>query len=167
MTLQNLTDLFVHELRDLYSAEEQIIHALPTMIKASSDQDLKLSLKRHLDVTQEQLKRLDRIAAELEVSLEGHTCKGMKGIIDEGNELLEMIEDSATKDAAVIASAQRVEHYEIAGYGCALHFAEELELESIAELLEQTLEEEFEADEELSSLAEGGMLSVGINEEAK
>lgn len=161
MPIQSLQDLFEHELEDLNSAEKQIIEALPDMIEEASDENLKKALEKHLEITETQLERLQTIAEENDIKLNGHECKGMKGILDEGKMALKAIDDPATKDAAIIASAQRVEHYEIAAYGTAQTYAEELELDDAAETLEQTLEEEYTADEKLTELAVGE-----VNEEA-
>lgn len=166
--MNDLRDLLIHEIEDLYSAEEQIIAALPLMIENASNKNLKDSLKQHLKVTQEQKKRLDKVQKMLGEGGESsgknkgflaglfgghHVCKGMKGIIDEGNKIMAEDMNPDVKDAAIIASAQKVEHYEICGYGTARSFAEELNLPQIAKLLEETLNEEYEADVLLTELA--------------
>lgn len=166
MKAQNLHDLFIMELQDLYDAEQQIINALPTMINKASHSDLKQALEEHLTVTQEQVSRLQQIAKDLDINPKGKSCKGMEGIISEGEKLLKDLTSSAVTDAAIIAAAQKVEHYEIAGYGTALAYAREMNHQDAANLLEQTLEEESDTDEQLTSLATGGLLSTGINEQA-
>ena len=153
-TLNNLQDLFVHELKDLYSAEQQILQALPKMATATEHQELRQAFEEHVEVTREQVKRLDMIADELGIDLKGHKCKGMEGIIEEGAELAAAGGDDAVKDAALITAAQRVEHYEMAGYGCARTFALALGRTEDAELLQQTLNEEEETDQRLTDLAE-------------
>ena len=154
-TLNNLQDLFVHELKDLYSAEQQILQVLPKMATATEHQELRQAFEEHLEVTREQVKRLDMIADELGVDLKGHKCRGMEGIIREGQELLDAKADASTLDAALIGAAQRVEHYEIAGYGTARTFARRLGHERAAELLQRTLDEEGNTDHRLTAIAEG------------
>lgn len=166
MNITNLEELFFHELRDLYSAESQILQALPKMIEMASDADLRDGLEKHLEETRGHVERLDEIAEECDFKVTGHTCKAMQGIIAEGEELLKNVTDAATKDAAIIISAQRVEHYEIAAYGSAAAFASELEYGDAESLLRDTLNEESHADETLTGLAEGGIFTTGINDEA-
>jgi ferritin-like metal-binding protein YciE len=152
--LNNLQDLFQHELKDLYSAEQQILQALPKMAGATEHQELRQAFEEHEATTREQVKRLDMIADELGVSITGHKCKGMEGIIREGQDLLEANADPDARDAALIGSAQRVEHYEIAGYGTARTYARRLGHERAAELLQRTLDEEGNTDQRLTRLAE-------------
>lgn len=167
--MHDLRDLLKHEIEDLYSAEEQIIEALPLMIENAGNKNLKQSLNQHLKVTQQQKKRLDQVMKLMnEGSKEGekkkgimglfgggkHVCKGMKGIIEEGNKIMGANIDPEVRDAAIIASAQKVEHYEICGYGTARSYAEELQLTEVEKLLKQTLDEEYEADILLTELAE-------------
>ena len=153
--LNGLQDLFVHELKDLYSAEQQILQALPRMAKATRHEELRTAFQEHETTTREQVKRLDMIADELSVSIKGHKCRGMEGILKEGEELIEMNGDPDTRDAALIGAAQRAEHYEIAGYGTARTFAQRLGHSRAAELLQQTLKEEGNTDHRLTSIAEG------------
>ena len=153
--LNNLQDLFVHELKDLYSAEHQILQALPKMASATEHQELRTAFEEHVEMTREQVKRLDMIADELGLDLKGHKCKGIEGIIKEGQELLDAKADPSTLDAALIGAAQRVEHYEIAGYGTARTFARRLGHQNAAELLQRTLDEEGNTDHRLSAIAEG------------
>ena len=151
--LNSMNDLLEYELRDLYSAETQLLEALPKMAEAASNTSLKEAFENHLEETREQQRRLDQIGQTLGVDLKGETCQAMKGLIKEGQEVIEMQGDSDVKDAALIAAAQRVEHYEIAGYGSAYHFAKQLGEGEVQELLEQTLVEEKDANAKLSHLA--------------
>ena len=153
--LNNLQDLFVHELKDLYSAEQQILQALPKMAGATRHQELRQAFEEHTQVTREQVTRLETIADELGVDIKGHKCKGIEGIIREGQELLDAGADPDTLDAGLIGAAQRVEHYEIAGYGTARTFARRLGHERAAELLQRTLDEEGNTDHRLTAIAEG------------
>lgn len=153
MKLESFDALFLHELSDLHSAEKQLIEALPKMAKGAANQELKQAFESHLEQTQEHLERLDRIVADLELKLPRHKCKAMEGLIHEGAELLKEDSDEAVRDAALIGAAQRVEHYEIAGYGTARTFAEMLGYTEAAELLQQTLDEEKETDQSLTELA--------------
>jgi ferritin-like metal-binding protein YciE len=154
MKIDNLQKLYVEELRDLHSAERQIIQALPRMIKAASSPDLKAAFEEHLEITKEQLARLDQIFDGLGKRGAGKRCKGMEGVIAEGKEMLE--EDIAPEvlDAALIAAAQHVEHYEIAGYGTARTHAELLGESQAAKLLQRTLDEEANTDKKLTALAQ-------------
>lgn len=154
MTISTLHDLMIHELKDLYSAEEQIAKALPKMIKQAKSTELADALELHLKQTEKHIERLDEIGTKLDVMLSGHACKGMQGIIEEGEKILAMEIDSPLGDIAMIAAAQRVEHYEIAGYGTAFAYAQAMEHEEVADLLEETLNEEEETDEILTSLSE-------------
>ena len=161
MKLENLEQLFLQELRDLYDAEDQITEALPKMIEAAHYPQLKNALQQHLDVTRQQLDRLDQVFDILGEDASGQTCKGMKGVIKEGDEIISQGGDSATVDAGIISAAQRVEHYEMAGYGTVRTYAELLGQQQIAQLLQQTLDEEKEADEKLTEIARS------VNIEAK
>jgi len=153
MTPTSLQELYVEQLRDLYDGEQQIIKALPKMIDKATSEDLKSALNEHLEVTREQATRIEQIFEKLGDKAKGEKCKGIAGIIDEGEDLIGDIEDDDVRDAGIIAAAQRVEHYEMAGYGTARTFAQLLGEESAVELLQQTLEEEKEADETLTGLA--------------
>jgi ferritin-like metal-binding protein YciE len=164
MEMESLRDLFVEQLKDLYSAENQIIKALPKMIKAASSEELKSAFQEHLEQTKGQVERLDQIFEELDESPRGKKCKGMEGLIAEGKELLEEDAEEDVLDAGLIASAQHVEHYEIAGYGCVRTYAQLLGMDKAAKLLQQTLDEEKETDELLSGLAEN--INVQAEEEA-
>ncbi len=151
---QSLHGLFVKEIQDLYSAEKQIVEALPKLIEAAADADLKKAFEDHLTQTEEHVERLENISEELSISLEGEECKGMKGVLEEGEEMSMEIEDQNVKDAAIIGAAQRVEHYEIAGYGTALAHAKLMHHDDVAKLLKKTLQEEGKADKLLSKLAQ-------------
>jgi ferritin-like metal-binding protein YciE len=166
MQVNNMEELFVHELQDLYSAESQLVAALPKMASAAKSQILKTAFEQHLEETRNHVQRLNQIFSELGKSPGGHTCKAMQGLIAEGNEVIQMQGDPDVKDAALIGAAQRVEHYEMAGYGVARTFAKELGHNSISKTLQQTLDEEGAADKKLTTIAEGGMLREGINQRA-
>ena len=152
--LNNLDDLFTHELKDLYSAEQQILKALPEMVSATRHQELRTAFQEHEQMTRDQVMRLETIADELGVEISGHKCKGMEGIIREGKEVIEANADDDARDAALIGAAQRVEHYEIAGYGTARTYARMLGREQDAALLQRTLDEEGSTDQKLTGLAE-------------
>lgn len=166
MQLNTLKDLYIEQLRDLYSAETQLVDALPKMAQAASSSDLKSAFKQHLDETKSQKQRLERIFSELGTSPQGETCQAMQGLIEEGEEIINTQAQPAVKDAALIAAAQRVEHYEMAGYGTVRTFANELGYDNAKNLLQMTLDEEGNANKKLNSIAEGGLLSSGINEKA-
>ncbi|MEZ4732745.1 MAG: ferritin-like domain-containing protein [Caldilineaceae bacterium] len=166
MQLNSLKDLYVEQLRDLYSAETQLVNALPKMAQAATSSDLKKAFQNHLDETRTQKQRLEQIFSEMGASPQGQTCKAMEGLIKEGEEVIQAMGDSQVKDAALIAAAQRVEHYEMAGYGVVRTFADELGFSNAKSLLQKTLEEEGNADKKLTSIAEGGIFSKGINEKA-
>jgi len=154
MKLDTLKDLFVEQLKDLYSAENQIIEALPKMAKASSSDKLQKSFQFHLEQTREQAQRLEQIAQRMQISPSGKKCKGIEGLIKEGEELLKEDADPPVRDAGLIAAAQRVEHYEIAGYGCARTYAQLLGENEAVSLLQKSLDEEGETDKKLTQLAE-------------
>jgi ferritin-like metal-binding protein YciE len=170
--MNQLKDLLKHEIHDLYSAEEQIIEALPKMIVKANNNKLKQSLHDHLKVTEVQKQRLDQVLAKLKEEEErkgflagllgSKKCKGMQGLIAEGEKLMGEDMDPDVMDAAIVAAAQKIEHYEIASYGTARAFAEELGLKDVAKLLTQTLEEEYEADMLLTQLAESRLNKEAI-----
>lgn len=157
MQVSTLNDLFVKELRDVYNAERQLIRTLPAMAKKASSPDLSEAIETHLGETEQQAERLEQVFSMLDVSSRGPVCKGMKGIIDEGKELLDDAEEPDVTDAGIIASAQKVEHYEIATYGTLCEYANVLGHSEIADLLKRTLAEEKAADKKLSELAERGI----------
>jgi len=155
MEIEQLRELFQEQMMDLYSGEEQIIEAMPDMIEAASDDRLRSALEEHLEETRNQKRRLDEIANELGFELEGHACKGMEGILEEGSELVEdETQSGPVRDAAIIASAQRVEHYEIAAYGTARTLARTLGEDKVAKRLQESLDEEKQADNKLTDIAE-------------
>jgi ferritin-like metal-binding protein YciE len=154
MSMDSLHDLYVDELKDLYNAENQLLKALPKMAKKASAPELQKAFADHLEVTSKQVERLVEIFEELGVSPKGKKCKAMEGLVEEGKEVIEEDGDPAVIDAALIACAQRVEHYEMAGYGCVRTFAKLLGYEEAAVLLQETLNEEGEADHKLTELAE-------------
>jgi ferritin-like metal-binding protein YciE len=156
VALESLNDLFVEQLRDLYDAENQLIKALPKLAEGANSDELRQGFEEHLEQTKAHAQRIEQIFGQLGEKVKGKKCKGMEGLIKEGNETLEEdIADENVQDAAIIAAAQRVEHYEIAGYGTARTFANLLGEDEAASLLEQTLEEEKETDAKLTELAEG------------
>jgi ferritin-like metal-binding protein YciE len=166
VALESLNDLFVDQLRDLYDAENQLIKALPKMAEAANSDELRQGFEEHLEQTKGHAQRIEQIFEQLGEKAKGKKCKGMEGLIKEGSETLEEdITDEDVKDAAIIAAAQRVEHYEIAGYGTARTFANLLGEEEAASLLEQTLDEEKETDAKLTELAEG--INVAAEQGAK
>src|ERR1700748_1849979 len=153
MSVETLQELLVDELKDLYSAEKQIVKALPKLAKAASTPELHDALMSHLEETKGQVDRLEKIAELVGKKLTGKTCVGMKGVLEEGSEVLEDTDKGTIRDAALIAAAQRVEHYEMAGYGSAREFAKLLGLSEVASLLDETLAEEKAADKTLSGVA--------------
>jgi ferritin-like metal-binding protein YciE len=161
MKMKSLHDLYIGELRDLYSAENQLLKALPKMARAAHADELRQAFEDHLAETENQVQRLEMIFQQLDISTRGKKCKGMEGLIEEGKEVMESAADEMVLDAALIAAAQKVEHYEIAGYGCARTYARMLGQDEAAELLQETLDEEGNADKRLTELAEGF-----INQEA-
>jgi len=157
MHLKTLKDLYIEEIKDLYSAERQLVKALPKMAKAANAPELQQAFRTHLKQTTEHAARLEQICSELGVSPRGKKCVGMEGLIQEGRELIEEHPDPDVLDAGLISKAQHVEHYEMAGYGTVRTYARQLGLESQAQLLQQTLNEEGETDHLLTELAESGI----------
>ena len=155
MKLDNLRKLYTEELRDIYNAENQLLKALPKMAKGASSDELRQAFENHLKETEGQVERLDEIFEHLNESPKGKTCHAMKGLIEEGSEILEEEGEESVLDAGIIAAAQKVEHYEIASYGTVRTFAELLGEKEAAKLLQQTLDEESAANEKLNELAEG------------
>jgi ferritin-like metal-binding protein YciE len=149
-----LDELLQDELKDLYSAENQIIKALPKMAKGASSPELKRAFERHLEETRRQVDRLNQIGEILEMKMTGKKCKGMEGLIEEGKEIMQELDDEDAIDAGLIGAAQKVEHYEIAAYGTARTHAELLGYTRVAKLLQQTLNEEGATDKKLTALAE-------------
>ena len=165
MHLETLNDLFEHEIADLYSAETQLVEALPKLAQAASSDELRKAFEHHLGETRDHVRRLDEIRGEIGSSM-SEQCEGMRGLIKEGDEVVTDDGSPAVKDAALIAAAQRVEHYEIAAYGTARTLADELDLDGARDLLDQTLDEEGNADKLLTKIATGGMFKTGVNERA-
>lgn len=160
--MKNLNDLFEHQLKDLYSAETQLIEALPKMESNANDSKLKDAFSSHLKETKQQKKRLQEICEELDIDPNGEKCKAMEGLIKEAEGFIDEAEDDDVMDAGLIAEAQRVEHYEISGYGTAVRYAKELGHDDISDKLQETLDEEYEADEKLNELAEGRLNKKAI-----
>jgi ferritin-like metal-binding protein YciE len=153
MSVETMQELLIDELKDLYSAEKQIVRAFPKLAKAASTPALQEAFLSHLEETKGQVGRLEKIAELVGHKLTGKTCVGMKGVLEEGSEVLEETDEGTVRGAALIAASQRVEHYEMAGYGSARDFANTLGLSEVAELLEETLAEEKEADKKLTSIS--------------
>ncbi|MBA3815547.1 MAG: ferritin-like domain-containing protein [Parachlamydiaceae bacterium] len=164
---QDLYQLFMDELADMQSAENQIVASLPKLIKLASFSELKESLSKHLEETNNQVKRIQQIFSLLDEEPEEKTCEAMKGLLEEADEIVKNKTKSPTLDAAIISAAQKVEHYEIASYGTLKSFAKYLDLDSeIIALIQETLDEEGAADKKLTKIAEGTAFSSGINKEA-
>jgi ferritin-like metal-binding protein YciE len=161
MRIETMEDLFVEQLQDLYDAEERLVKALPKMAEAATSTDLRQAFSDHLKQTMGHVQRLEQVFSEMDKKAKGETCEAMKGLIEEGEEIVDNIDPSALRDAGLIAAANRVEHYEMAGYGTARAMAEALGLRQAASLLQQTLQEEKAADEKLTKLAE-----TKVNKEA-
>jgi ferritin-like metal-binding protein YciE len=161
MSVETMQELLIDELKDLYSAEKQIVRALPKLAKAASSPELQQALLGHLEETKGQVGRLEKIGEILGKRLTGKTCVGMKGVLEEGSEILEDTDKGTVRDAALISASQRVEHYEMAGYGSAREFAKLLEQAEVTVLLDETLGEEINADKKLSNI------SKQVNAEAK
>ena len=157
MELQTLKDLYLHELKDLFSAEQQLVKALPKMAKAASNKELAAGFQEHLEQTRGHAQRLEQILSSHKATTRGPKCKGMEGIVAEGAEMIEEEADDEVKDAGLISAAQRVEHYEMAGYGTARAYAELLGDQEGAGLLQTTLEEERQTDQKLSKLAKSAI----------
>jgi ferritin-like metal-binding protein YciE len=154
MKLASLKDLYVSELKDLYSAENQILKALPKMAKAASSTELQDAFREHLEQTKVHVERLEEIFGKLDTSPKGKKCQAIEGLIEEGKELMQEDADPEVLDAGLISAAQKVEHYEMAGYGCVRTYAQLLGDKEAADLLQQTLDEEGETDQKLTELAE-------------
>ena len=157
MSLATLHDLMVHELKDLYSAERQLVQALPKMSKNASSDQLRTAIDHHLAETEKHVTRLEQVLESLGESPRGQKCDGMQGLIEEGKKLLKEEADPDVMDAGIIVSAQKVEHYEIASYGAVCEYARMMGHTEALQLLEQTLDEEKKADQTLNALAEGGI----------
>jgi ferritin-like metal-binding protein YciE len=167
MEMNRLKHLYIEELRDLYSAETQLVKALPKMANAASSKDLRAGFEEHLGQTKEHVARLEEILKALGESAKGKKCKGMEGLIKEGSEMIEEDPVPEELDAGLISAAQRVEHYEIAGYGCVSTYAKLLGEDEAASLLKLTLEEEQETDKKLTQLAGSINLEAVESEESE
>ena len=163
---EGIRELFIDELEDMYSAENQIIKALPKAIKAVESPELRDALSKHLEETREHAERLEQIFEELDIDPEEKLCKAMKGLIEEVDEVIKEYKKSPLRDAAIISKAQRIEHYEISGYGTLKTLANELELDDAFDLLEKTSKEEGNADKKITKIAEGGLFTAGVNTKA-
>ncbi|HEV7365986.1 MAG TPA: ferritin-like domain-containing protein [Gemmatimonadales bacterium] len=157
MSLDSLDKLFLEELRDMYNGEKQITRALPKMAKAAENPELQQAFTKHLKETEGQIQRLEKIFQQLGEAVRGKTCKGLQGILEEGKEMMEEDGEEAVLDAALISAAQKVEHYEIASYGCLRTYAQLLGHDEVVRLLEQNLAEEEAADKKLTQLGESGI----------
>lgn len=160
--MKNLKDLFEHQLKDLFSAENQLLEALPKMKNHATDDKLKKAFEKHMKETEGHVKRLEEICDKLGIKPTGETCKAMKGLVSEAESFLKEDTEKDVRDAGLIAEAQRVEHYEISGYGTAVRYAKELGHDDIAKKLQKTLEEEYKTDDLLTEMAE-----KRINEKAR
>ncbi len=152
--LKDLKDLLEHEMKDLYSAEQQISKALPKMAKSARNNKLRTAFEDHLEETRHQIERLEKAASQLKVNIKGEDCEAMKGLVKEGEEMMKENASDAVHDAGLIASAQRIEHYEMAGYGTVIRYLQMLNEKDAAKLLSETLDEEKEADKKLTKIAE-------------
>ena len=164
MKVESLRDLYLEQLRDLYNAEQQLIKALPKMAKGSSSEELRAAFEDHLGQTKQHAQRIETIFEQMGEKVSGKKCKAMEGLVKEGGEILEEDMEDGIKDAAIIAAAQRVEHYEIAGYGCVHAYATRLGEDNAASLLAQTLDEEKKADVLLNGIAE--QLNIDVPQES-
>ena len=165
-TNESLRDLFVDQLKDLYWAETQSIQIWPAIAAAASDEDLREALDEHIGKTHRHIERLRAVFDEIGVPAEAETCQAMRGLMSEAQEAINDYEDPAVRDAALITAVQRMEHYEMAGYGTVRTFAEVLGYDRVADVLQQTLDEEGSADHKLTDIAAGGFFSKGINQVA-
>ena len=163
MELNSLDDVLHHQVKDLISAEKQLVSALPKVAQAAHTEELKQAITEHLEETRNHVQRLEEVTGILGIDNKAETCKAMQGLIAEGEEILAKSGDPIAKDAAIIAAAQRIEHYEIAAYGTAKTLAAELDHPDAERLFNETLDEESAADKLLTKIATGGMFSSGVN----
>jgi ferritin-like metal-binding protein YciE len=166
MQLRSLDDVLMEQLADLHSAETQLVQALPRVASSVSTPELKTAIEEHLEQTRGHVRRLEEAFSQLGTPIPDEFCEGMEGLLKEGEEIIGAQGDPAAKDAALIAAAQRVEHYEIAGYGTARTLADQLGHDEIERLMNDTLDEEAAADKKLTKIATGGLFSSGVNKEA-
>ncbi len=164
--MKTLNDLFEHQLRDLYSAETQLLAALPNIVEHANDKRLKQAFENHLEETKEQKSRIENICRELNITPSGETCQAMKGLINEAKNFIDKAQGDELMDVGLIAEIQRVQHYEISGYGTAVRFAKELGYREIAKTLQETLNEEYDADNTLEKLAETRLNKKAIGDNA-
>lgn len=164
--IETLEQLLQDEIRDIYDAEKQLVKALPKMAKAASSTELSDAIREHLEQTQGQVQRLEQVFEALGAKAKGKPCAGMKGLIEEGQEIIGADSSDELKDLAIIGAAERVEHYEIAAYGTARTFAEQLGKQDIVDLLQETLDEEKETDEKLTEISQTLLEGVGSSEES-
>lgn len=167
MKIETLYDAYVHELSDMYSAEKQLTKALPKMAKASTDPKLAKAFETHLRETETQVERLERVAEVCGLKLRRMKCDAMEGLVEEGKKIIAEVEGGPVRDAMLIAAAQKVEHYEIAGYGCLVALAHKLDMPDAAKILDKTLSEEKAMDEKLSILAENSINDQALQEAAE
>jgi ferritin-like metal-binding protein YciE len=167
MKLDSLNDVLIDQMADLYSAERQLVEALPKVASAASSSELRDAIQEHLEETRGHVRRLEQAFSELGTSPPSEQCEAMQGLIAEGEKIINEQGDPAAKDAALIAAAQRVEHYEIAAYGTVRTLARELGHKDTAGLMGETLDEESQADELLTKIATGGLVGSGVNRQAK
>jgi ferritin-like metal-binding protein YciE len=165
--LNTLNEALESQLNDIYDAEKQLVQKLPQVAQAVSSASVRKAIENHLAETRQQINRLEQVFDLLDSSPQTKTCTAMRGILQEADEVLSSTGNQKVKDAVIIGALQRVEHYEIAAYGTVCAFADELDLDDVANLLEETLEEEKDADKELTRLAEGGIFRESINAEAR
>jgi len=163
--MESLEELLQEELKDMYDAEKQLTKALPKLAKKATTPDLQDAFEEHLRQTQQHMERLEQVFDQLGMPVKGKTCKGMKNLIAEGNDMIADADDDATRDAIMIAAAQKVEHYEIAAYGTMRTWANVLGHREIASMLEDTLEEEKETDQKLTGIAEGFVNQAAAEDE--
>jgi ferritin-like metal-binding protein YciE len=166
MQLTTLTEALHSELADLYDAEQQLVNKLPQVIKAVDNSSLRSAIEEHLEETRNQVARLEQVFKMIGRRPESDRCEAMQGLLEEADEVIAASGDRQVKDAVLIGALQRVEHYEIAGYGTARAFAEQLDMDDVADLLQESLDEESAADRKLTTLAEGGLFSSGVNTQA-
>ena len=166
MQLQTLDDVLMEQLADLHSAETQLVEALPRVASSASTPELRTALEEHLEQTRGHVRRLEEAFSSLGSPIPDEYCEGMDGLLKEGKEIIGAKGDPAAKDAALIAAAQRVEHYEIAGYGTARTLADQLGHDDVKRLMNETLDEEAAADERLTKIATGGFFATGVNQAA-
>jgi ferritin-like metal-binding protein YciE len=166
MKLDTLTEALEGQLKDLYDVEQQLVKVFPELVQAVVHSDLKTAFEEHLVETRDQLDRLEKVFDILGCKPVRESCEAMQGLLKEMDKLVACPGNRDVKDAVLIGAAQRIEHYEMAAYGTAIAFAEQLGLDDVVDLLQESLDEEIEADEKLTSLAEGGIFTAGVNRDA-